>query len=379
MAVADIDCVVLGAGVIGLAIARKLAMSGREVIITEAGPSVGTGISSRNSEVIHAGIYYPPGSLKAKLCVAGKQQLYAYCTARNIPFKQLGKLIVATTPDQTLRLDAIVRQAVQCGVDDLSIINGRQAREMEPELVCAAAVVSPSTGIVDSHALMLALQGDAENHGASCIFHTPFTTGKIVDTGQFALEFGGADPMTLTANCVVNATGLAATSVARALHGQPLSAIPRSYLCKGSYFSLAGRAPFKRLIYPMPDNAGLGVHLTLDMGGQARFGPDTEWTEHEEYSLDPDRAAGFYAAIRRYWPNLPDDTLQPAYAGIRPKIVSAGQPAADFVIAGPATHGVAQLLNLYGMESPGLTACLAIADTACAALGHAPTTDFDCH
>ncbi len=378
MAAADIDCVVLGAGVIGLAIARKLAMSGREVIIAEAGPSVGTGISSRNSEVIHAGIYYPPGSLKAKLCVAGKQQLYAYCSARSIPFKQLGKLIVATTPKQTTRLNAIVQQASQCGVNDLYIISGQQARQIEPELVCDAAVVSPSTGIIDSHALILALQGDAENYGASCIFHTPFTAGTILDNGQFALGFGGTEPMTLIANCVVNATGLAATSVARALQGQPLSAIPPSYLCKGSYFSLAGRTPFKRLIYPMPDNAGLGVHLTLDMGGLARFGPDTQWTEHEDYNLDPDRAAAFYTAIRRYWPNLPDNTLQPAYAGIRPKIVPAGEPAADFVIAGPASHGVAQLLNLYGMESPGLTACLAIADTACAALDHAPTTNFDC-
>lgn len=367
-AVADIDCVVLGAGVVGLAIARKLALSGRDVMVIEAGPGIGTGVSSRNSEVIHAGIYYTPGSLKARLCVQGKQQLYAYCVERDIPHQRLGKLIVATTPKQVARLDQIARQASLCGVNDLYAISGQEARRLEPALQCQAALVSPSTGIIDSHALMLTLQGDAEHHGASCIFHTPFVQGQVLDSGLFALEFGGDQAITLTANCVVNATGLQAPAVARALHGQPTELIPQAYFCKGSYFSLSGKAPFSHLIYPMPDDAGLGVHLTLDMGGRAKFGPDTEWVDGEDYSLDPDRAALFYAAIRQYWPQLPDQALNPDYTGIRPKIVPAGQPAADFMLAGPAVHGVPHLLNLFGIESPGLTACLAIADAACALL-----------
>ncbi len=373
-AAADIDCVVLGAGVVGLAIARKLALSGRDVMIIEAGPGIGTGVSSRNSEVIHAGIYYAPGSLKASLCVQGKQQLYDYCTERDIPYKRLGKLIVATTPEQVARLDQIARQASQCGVHDLYPITGQEARRLEPALQCQAALVSPSTGIIDSHALMLALQGDAEHHGASCIFHTPFVQGQVLDSGLFALEFGGAQAITLTTNCVINATGLSAPAVARALQGQPTDLIPKTYYCKGSYFSLSGTAPFSHLIYPLPNDAGLGVHLTLDMGGRAKFGPDTEWIDSEDYRLDPTRAALFYAAIRHYWPQLPDQSLNPDYTGIRPKIVPAGQPAADFILAGPAMHGVPQLVNLFGIESPGLTACLAIADAVYAALAQTDVT-----
>lgn len=360
---ADIDCVVLGAGVVGLAIARKLALSGREVIIIEAGPGIGTGISSRNSEVIHAGIYYTPGSLKARLCVQGKKQLYDYCAERNIPHRRLGKLIVATTTEQVNRLDQIAVQASLCGVNDLYRISGQEARRLEPALTCLAALVSPSTGIIDSHALMLSLQGDAELHGASSVFHTPFVQGQVLKNGLFSLKFGGEQAMTLTANCVINATGLSAPSVAHALSGQPTDMIPPAYYCKGSYFSLTGAAPFNHLIYPMPDHAGLGIHLTLDMGGRAKFGPDTEWLDGEDYSLDPSRAALFYAAIRQYWPQLPDQALNPDYTGIRPKIVPAGQPAADFILAGPTTHGIPQLFNLFGIESPGLTACMAIADT----------------
>jgi L-2-hydroxyglutarate oxidase LhgO len=365
----DIDCIVLGAGVIGLAIARELAASGREVLVAESGDGIGSGVSSRNSEVIHAGIYYPRGSLKARLCVEGRRRLYAYCAERGVPHRKTGKLIVAATAGQSPQLDEIAARAHANGVADLYRIDGAAARELEPELECHAALVSPSTGIVDSHALMLALQGDAERDGAQCVFRTRFAAGRVLPSGGFELHFDGAEPMTLTAGCVVNATGLSAPDTARHLAGQPPEHIPTAWLCKGSYFSLAGKSPFSRLIYPMPDEAGLGVHLTLDLGGQARFGPDTQWVETEDYTVDPRRADVFYAAIRRYWPALADGALQPAYAGIRPKITGPGTPAADFVIAGPSVHGVPGLLNLFGMESPGLTACLAIADAAVAALG----------
>jgi len=364
----DIDCVVLGAGVIGLAIARELAMGGRDVLLVDAGDGIGTGISSRNSEVIHAGIYYPPGSLKARLCVTGRRRLYAYCAQRGITCRRLGKLIVATTPGQADQLDGIAARAHANGVDDLYRIDGAQARRLEPELTCHAALVSPSTGIVDSHALMLALQGDAQNHGAQCVLRTRFRHGRILPSGGFLLSFDGDEPLDLTAAALVNATGLSAVQTARNLEGQPAARIPPSYLCKGSYFSLAGGSPFSRLIYPMPDQAGLGVHLTLDMGGQARFGPDTQWVQTEDYTVEPQRAQAFYAAIRRYWAGLPDGALHPGYAGIRPKIAGPGAPAADFMIAGPAVHGVPGLVNLFGMESPGLTACLAIAEAAATAL-----------
>jgi L-2-hydroxyglutarate oxidase LhgO len=369
---ADIDCVVLGAGVVGLAVARALALSGREVLVAEAAEAIGTGTSSRNSEVIHAGIYYPAGSLKARLCVEGKHKLYAYCAERGIPHQRLGKLIVATTPEQSRQLGSIAERARRNGVNDLVEISGTEARALEPALRCDAALVSPSTGIVDSHALMLALQGDAENHGAQCVFRTAFRRGRSLDTGEFALEFDGDEPMALTANCVINATGLSAPAVARRLQGQPMELIPQAWYCKGSYFTLSGRSPFSRLIYPMPDHAGLGVHLTLDLGGQAKFGPDTEWIDGEDYSLDPRRAETFYEAVRRYWPGLPDAALNPGYTGIRPKIVGRNEPAADFMIAGPSLHGVANLVHLFGIESPGLTACLALADETCASLAQPP-------
>jgi len=364
----DIDCVVIGAGVVGLAIARALAQSGREVLVAEATEAIGTGTSSRNSEVIHAGIYYPAGSLKARLCVRGKHLLYAYCAERGIPHKRLGKLIVATSAEQAAQLEGIAQRARANGVDDLLFISGEDAMRLEPALQCTAALVSPSTGIVDSHALMLAYQGDAENAGAQCVFHTPLVSGRVRPEGGFDLQFGGDDAMSLSCNVLINSAGLQAPALARRIDGVPAASIPTDYLCKGSYFTLSGRAPFSRLIYPVPQHAGLGVHLTLDMGGQAKFGPDTEWVGTEDYTLDPARAEVFYAAVRSYWPALPDDALAPGYTGIRPKISGPHEPAADFVIAGPAVHGVRGLVNLFGIESPGLTSSLALAEETLARL-----------
>ena len=365
---ADVDCVVLGAGVIGLACARELAMNGLDILLAEAEAMPGTGISSRNSEVIHAGLYYPEGSLKARLCVQGKNLLYDYCAERGVAHRRIGKWIVATQGEQLPALRAIERQGQCNGVHDLHWLTQEQARAQEPELRCVAVLASPSTGIVDSHGLMQALQADASNHGAQFVFNTPFIEGHVSDAGHFVLQFGGKDPARITSRHVVNATGLSAPDVARRLAGQPATAIPRAHYCKGSYFTLAGRAPFSRLIYPVPDAAGLGVHLTLDLAGQARFGPDVQWVERPDHTFDPGRAPLFEQAIRQYWPGLPDKALQPGYTGIRPKITRAGQPAADFIIAGPATHGVARLVNLFGIESPGLTASLAIARAARQAL-----------
>ena len=365
---AEIDCVVIGAGVVGLAIARALAQSGREVLVAEATEAIGTGTSSRNSEVIHAGIYYPAGSLKARLCVRGKHLLYAYCAERGIPHKRLGKLIVATSAEQAAQLEGIAQRARANGVDDLQFISGEDAMRLEPALRCTAALVSPSTGIVDSHALMLAYQGDAENAGAQCVFHTPLVSGRVRPQGGFDLQFGGDDAMSLSCNVLINSAGLQAPALARRIEGVPAASIPTDYLCKGSYFTLSGRAPFSRLIYPVPQHAGLGVHLTLDMGGQAKFGPDTEWVGTEDYTIDPARAEVFYAAVRSYWPALPDDALAPGYTGIRPKISGPHEPAADFVIAGPAAHGVPGLVNLFGIESPGLTSSLALAEETLARL-----------
>lgn len=364
----DIDCIVVGAGVVGLAIGRALALSGREVMIIEAAEGIGTGTSARNSEVIHAGIYYPKGSLKAQLCVRGKALLYAYCKERGVGHKRLGKLIVATSNDEHAMLSQIRQKAHDNGVTDLEMISASQAQALEPALSCTAALLSPSTGIVDSHGLMLAYQGDAENAGAQCVFHTPLLRGKVLPDGGFELTFGGPDAMTLTCNVLVNASGLHAPTLARQIDGIPADSIPPEYLCKGSYFTLQGRAPFTRLIYPVPQHAGLGVHLTLDLGGQAKFGPDTEWINEENYDIDPKRGDSFYAAVRTYWPDLKDGALQPGYTGIRPKISGPTEPAADFMIAGPADHGVRGLVNLFGIESPGLTSSLALAEETLARL-----------
>jgi L-2-hydroxyglutarate oxidase LhgO len=356
-----VDCVVVGAGVIGLAVARRLAQTGREVVVLEEAEGIGTVTSSRNSEVIHAGIYYPAGSWMARMCVSGKIALYRYCDEHGIPYRNCGKLIVATVPEETAKLQAIRAHAEANGVLDMQTLSGAAARELEPALNCDAALLSPSTGIIDSHAYMLSLRGEAEAAGAAFAFHTPLIRAKAA-AGLIELETGGAAPMTLACDLLVNAAGLGAPAVARSIAGMPLEAIPSAYLAKGNYFSCSARAPFSRLIYPVPEPGGLGVHLTLDMAGQARFGPDVEWVERIDYAVDPARAARFYPAIRKYWPTLPDGALMPSYSGIRPKIVPPAVARQDFLMQGPREHGVAGLINLFGIESPGLTSSLAIAD-----------------
>lgn len=356
-----VDCVVIGAGVIGLAIARRLAQAGREVIVLEAAEGIGTITSSRNSEVIHAGIYYPAGSLMARMCVSGKRMLYEYCREHGVPHRNCGKLIVATTAKETEKLQSIRAHAEANGVLDMETLSGEAARALEPALNCDAALLSPSTGIVDSHAYMLALRGDAEDAGAAFAFHTPLLAAKAVG-GGIELDAGGETPMNLACDLLINAAGLFAPAVARGIDGMPIDLIPHAYLAKGNYFSCSARAPFSHLIYPVPEPGGLGVHLTLDMAGQARFGPDVEWVNHIDYAVDPARAERFYPAIRRYWPTLPDGALMPSYSGMRPKIVPPAVASQDFLIQGPKDHGVAGLINLFGIESPGLTSSLAIAD-----------------
>src|ERR1700726_1282020 len=324
-----VECVVIGAGVIGLAIARRLALAGREVILLEAAEGIGTATSSRNSEVIHAGIYYKAGSLMAQMCVGGKQALYRYCADHGIPHRNCGKLIVATTPKETEKLQSIRAHAAANGVLDLQALSGDEARKLEPALNCDAALLSPSTGIIDSHAFMLALRGDAEDAGAACAFHTPLLRARAA-AGRIEIDAGGDAPVSLECRLLVNAAGLNAPGVARNIDGMPIELIPPAYLAKGNYFSCSARAPFSHLIYPVPEPGGLGVHLTLDMAGQARFGPDVEWVEKVDYAVDPARAARFYPAIRRYWPTLPDGALMPSYSGIRPEKLRhpGGPPAA---------------------------------------------------
>lgn len=354
----QVDCVVVGAGVVGLAAARALALAGRQVMVLEAAEAIGTGTSSRNSEVIHAGIYYPKGSLKAQLCVQGRQQLYDYCAERGIAHQRCGKLIVATREDQREQLQAIAAKAAANGVDDLRWLEATEAMAMEPALQCVAALHSPSTGIIDSHSLMLALQGDLENAGGMVVCHASVREAAVAPDGIWLRTSDGTE---LTARAVVNAAGLHAPALAACIQGLAPQFVPRAFYAKGSYFTLSGRAPFSRLIYPVPEAAGLGVHLTLDLGGQAKFGPDVQWVDDpDDLQVDPARAEGFYAEIRRYWPALADGALSPGYAGIRPKISGPGEPAADFVIQGPDLHGVPGLVQLLGIESPGLTSCLAI-------------------
>jgi|AGTN01.1.fsa_nt_gi Predicted dehydrogenase len=354
----SIDCVVIGAGVVGLACARALALSGREVVVLEAESAIGTGISSRNSEVVHAGMYYPAGSLKARLCVAGNRMLRDFAAAHGVPLGMVGKLIVATDADEETALAGILERGRANGVEGLAAISAAEAMAMEPQLRCTGALYSPATGIVDTHALMLALQGEAEEHGAVVAFRSPVVGGRAGEDGV-EIAVGGDEPSRLAARSVVIAAGLGACGVARAL-GVP--GVPGAYLCKGHYFTLTGRMPFRRLVYPVPVAAGLGVHYTLDMAGRGRFGPDVEWVEREDYGVDPARAASFYGAIRRYWPDLPDGALEPAYAGIRPKIQAPGEAVRDFLVQGPGDHGAPGVVALYGIESPGLTACLALGD-----------------
>ena len=357
----EVDCVVVGAGVVGLAVARALACAGREVIILEAAEGIGTETSSRNSEVIHAGIYYPAGSFMARFCVAGRKALYAYCAEKGVPHLNCGKLIVATNAEEDAMLAGIKRRAEVNGVEGMRVLSAAEAIAMEPHLRCTSALLSPVTGIIDSHAFMLALQGDAENAGAVPVFFSPVNGGRVVQ-GGVEIDVGGADPMSLRCRLLVNSTGLHAPGFAERIVGVPRERIPTAYYAKGNYFTLLGRSPFSRLIYPVPVPGGLGVHLTIDLGGQARFGPDVQWIDTIDYTVDAARADSFYAAVRKYWPELKDGAIQPGYAGIRPKTVPPGAPAQDFVVQGPQTHGVPGLINLFGIESPGLTASLALAD-----------------
>jgi L-2-hydroxyglutarate oxidase LhgO len=357
-----VDTVVVGAGVVGLAVARRLAMAGHEVVVLEAENRFGSVTSSRNSEVIHAGIYYPAGSARAALCVRGKALLYEYCASHQVGHRRCGKLIVAQDDAEIAALQRLQAQAEANGVADLQWLDARQARLLEPALRCSAALLSPSTGIVDSHGLMLALLGQAQDHGAMLALCSPVLGGRLTATG-IELEVGGEQPSRLRARQVVNSAGLGAPALARRLAGMPADAVPRDHLAKGCYFALTGRAPFSRLVYPAPGVSGhLGVHLTLDLAGQARFGPSFRWVDTLDYGVDVAEADGFYAEVRRYWPGLADGALQPGYAGLRPKISGPGEPAADFRIDGPPRHGVPGLVNLFGIESPGLTASLAIAE-----------------
>jgi L-2-hydroxyglutarate oxidase LhgO len=372
----EIDTVVIGAGVVGLAVARALALAGREVVILESETAFGTATSARNSEVIHAGLYYPTGSLRAQLCVRGKQLLYDYCASHGVGHRRCGKLVVACSNDELPRLDAVLAQAHANGVRDLQRLSAAEAQALEPALACRGALLSPSTGIVDSHGLMLALLGDAEGAGAMLALQSPVLRGQVVEGGVL-LEVGGDSASRLMAHRVVNAAGLQACQVARAIEGLDARHVPTPHYARGAYFTLGGRAPFSHLVYPVPgESSHLGVHLTLDLGGQARFGPSFRWVEPAtqappefDYRVDPADGAGFDAEVRRYWPGLPAGALQPGYAGVRPKISGPGEPAVDFRIDGPAVHGVAGLVNLFGIESPGLTAALAIAEAVQRALG----------
>ena len=355
-----VDCIVIGAGVVGLAVARALVRKGREVMVLEAASAIGTGTSSRNSEVIHAGMYYTGGSLKAQLCVQGKQLLYDYCALRGIGHSRCGKLIVATHESQVAQLQSIISKAAANGVHDLVLLDREQALAMEPQLECVAAVHSPSTGIVDSHALMLSLQGDIENAGGFVVLNT--AVDQLIRT-QAAIEVIAKDGTGLAANTVVNAAGLNAPQVASRIKGLDPKHVPVTFWAKGNYFTLSGKSPFSRLIYPVPEAAGLGVHLTIDLGGQAKFGPDVEWVDSpDDLLVDPSRSDAFYAEVRKYWPGLKDGALQAGYAGIRPKLHGPGEAAGDFVIQAESTHGIPGLVNLFGIESPGLTSSLAIGE-----------------
>jgi len=361
--VEQIDCLVIGAGVVGLAVARRLAATGRDVLVVERAEGIGTETSSRNSEVIHAGIYYAAGSLKARLCVDGKHALYEYCASRAVPHERCGKVIVATAESQLETLEQLVTKAARNGVEDLRWLTAGEIARREPAISCVGALLSPSTGIIDSHAYMLALQTDSETSGALFAFQSSVVGGAVEDRGiRIDVAIEGDDEFTLLAKTVVNCAGLGAHRVAGAIQGIAQATVPQMRFAKGNYYTLSGRSPFNGLIYPVPGQAGLGVHVTVDLGGQARFGPDVEWIDAVDYEVDPLRATSFYAAVREYWPGLPDNALQPGYAGVRPKLHGPGEAPADFLIQGSEQHGVAGLVNLFGIESPGLTSSLAIAE-----------------
>ena len=355
------DILVIGAGVVGLACARALARQGHSVIVAERDGGIGTGISSRNSEVIHAGLYYRTGSLQARHCVEGRRRLYDYAQTHGVPHRACGKLVMATAEADRDKIERILAQGQKNGVEKLDLIDGAEARRLEPNVAGIAALVSRTTGIIDSHAFMLALQGDFEDAGGVIAFNAVIEHLARTPIG-WQVRYGGEQAGELTMDAVVNSAGLGAQAIARATDGYPAERVPPLVLCKGNYFGCIGRPAFSRLIYPAPVEGGLGTHLTLDMAGRMRFGPDVEWIDHEAYGVDPARADRFYASIRRYWPSLPDHALVPDYAGIRPKLTGPGEPAADFVIDGPGEHGIAGLVHLFGIESPGLTAALSIAE-----------------
>lgn len=356
-----VDCVIVGAGVVGLACARALALDGYEVIVLENNPSIGMETSSRNSEVIHSGIYYPEGSLKAFACVRGKELIYEYCKQRHIPFRKTGKLVVATSSVELDELKILLERGKVNGVTDLELLNRKEALLKEPSLNCDGALWSPSTGIIDSHSFMVALQGELEEGGGWVVFNTPLESGQIVDN-LIILRTGGIDPIEFKTRFLINSAGLSAQRVARKIEGFPKSSIPKLHMARGVYFSLTKKSPFQHLVYPAPESGGLGVHATLDLAGQCRFGPDVEWVDEENYDVDPLRASVFYDRIRKYWPDLEDGSLQPAYAGIRSKIVSQGKPSGDFLISGPSQHKSGNIIHLFGIESPGLTSSMAIAE-----------------
>lgn len=369
------EVAVIGAGVVGLAIARRLAQVGAEVLVLEREAAVGTVTSSRNSEVIHAGIYYPTDSLKARLCVAGRRALYDYCRQRHIPHAMTGKYIVATESGETAALEGLLAQGLANGLDDLVLRSAAEVRRHEPAVECFAALYSPSSGIVDSHALMLALRGDAEAAGALFALRSSFLRGQVKDDGHVLFVGGGDEETVVQADLVINSAGLDAWQVAHAMQGFPKQHIPPRHLCKGVYFNLRGKSPFRHLIYPLPGARSLGIHAGLDLDGRCRFGPDAEWVNAIDYDVDPARESQFRAAVLRYYPALAEGALQPDYAGVRPKIQGPGEPPHDFVIQGPTegpdSHGVAGLIHLFGIESPGLTASLAIADHVVGLAGYA--------
>jgi len=365
----QVDCVVIGAGVVGLAVAREMALQGRETILLERENAFGTISSARNSEVIHAGIYYPKDSLKAQLCVEGNRLLYEYCRSHQVATQPYGKLIVASDETQIDDLQAILYKAQNNGVPEIKLISGDDAKVLEPQLQCCAAILSSSTGIVDSHGFMLSLLGGFEDAGGMVAYQSPLLSAKPLGSngeGGYELEIGGADGMKIQTKLLINCAGMSAPAVAQKIAGLKQEHIPKAYFAKGNYFSLSGKSPFTHLIYPIPEPGGLGVHLTLDMGGQAKFGPDVEWLEIEsegqiDYTVNPKRSEGFYEAVRRYWPELKDGSLQPDYSGVRAKVVPPNAPAGDFCFNTPQDHSLHGLFNLYGFESPGLTSSLAIA------------------
>lgn len=369
MANFDFDAVVVGAGAVGLACGYALARRGLVVAVLEAGPIIGEGVSARNSEVVHGGLYYATGSLKARLCVQGRRALYAFCDSHKVTYDRCGKLVVANGPEEVARLDHILDQARLNDVEGMVRLTGAEAMTLEPELKCDAALLSPESGVFDSHAYMLALQGEIEVAGGAVVTSTPFEGAKALPDGGFEVQAGGAEPTTLTCQRLITAPGLSAQAVAATIEGFPLATIPKGHYGKGVYFRLAGKAPFARLVYPPPIPGALGTHYRRDLGGQAVFGPDLQYVDTLDYSVDPARAADFYTYVRKFWPALADGALMPDYAGIRPKLHGPGEPQPDFRIDGPPAHGMADLVTLFGIESPGLTSSLAIGEEVAARLG----------